>query len=131
MRRFLEIPLSIYRLTVVVTWESALEEVLLFAGEHKVEITPQWREEFERHAKDATCSGFCITFGDDNSDLLLWLRKRPTKASEYGVLYHELFHAVRAVVRSRSLGAEEESPAFLYEYLATRCNQVLWNYPES
>jgi hypothetical protein len=124
--RFIEITLTIYRLHVVVTWETTLRDVAAFAKRHSVLLSEGWRSDFTRIATDGTCNGFCMSLGDDNCDLLVWLRRRPRRSRDYGTLYHELFHAVQAIIKSRNLGAEIESPAFLYEYLATQCNRVLW-----
>ena len=124
---FLEIYLAIYRLAVVVTWETSLGDILAFARRGKVEITRErWGKDFSEYADDPHCNGLTMLLGDDNADVLVWLRHRPKKASEYGVLYHELFHAVQQIVKSRNLGDEIESPAFLFEYLANQCNKVLW-----
>lgn len=125
--RFLPIPLLQYRLHVIVTWETTVAEVAQWATRHGVtSITAGWRADIARNIDDDSCSGLTARLGDRNDDVLVWLRHRPRRASEYGTLYHELFHAVQAVARSRNLGAETESPAFLYEYLATRCNRALW-----
>lgn len=125
--RFLEIPLTIYRLHVVVTWETTLQEIVKYARRGHVELSAGWRADFTRIAANSACQGVCMTLGDGNCDLLVWLRHRPRRAIHYGTLYHELFHVVQEVSKARNLGAEIESPAYVYEYLATACNRALWN----
>ena len=127
--KFLEINLAIYRVYVVVTWDTSKKEIMNYVKHNspKLKITEEvWGKEFSKCVDDNRCNGLTIELGDDNCDILVWLRKRPQTASEYGVLYHELHHATRAIVDSRNLGIEHESPAFIYEYLATQCNKHLW-----
>jgi hypothetical protein len=125
--RFLEIFLALYRLTVVVTWETTAEEIMAFARRRKVTISREkWGKDFVEHAGNRLCTGLTMELGDDNVDILVWLRCRPRTATQYGVLYHELHHVVGQVVQLRNLHRESESTAFLYEYLATSCNRALW-----
>ena len=127
MTRFLHVSLAVYRITVVVTWETTPAEIVRHGRRWGIaSLTDEWRDALAKDLSEKACAGICLLYGADNSDVLVWLRHRPQKASQYGVLYHELYHAVAAVVRERHLGGESESPAFIYEYLATRCNQVLW-----
>ena len=99
-----------------------------YAIKHGVPITEDdWGKEFSKHIDNKTCIGLAILYGDDNSDVLVWLKKRPEKCSEYGVLYHELYHAVDSIIESRNLFEEKESPAFIYEYLAMECNNYFWS----
>lgn len=128
MKKFLEIPLSIYRILVLISWETTKEEIIKFARNHKVIITEeQWGKDFFQHYQNKRCNGLCMELGDDNCDILVWIRKIPTSSSEYGVLYHELYHAVYHIIEQRNLYNEIESPAFIYEYLANECNKYFWN----
>ncbi len=128
-KRFLEINLAIYRVYVVVTWETTKQEILKYVRKisPSLKITDEeWGKLFSENADNNRTAGITMELGDDNCDILVWLRKRPKTAKDYGVLYHELHHAVRAISDSRNLGIEHESPAFIYEYLATKCNNYFW-----
>lgn len=127
--KFLEIELAIYRLFVVVTWETTKEEIVKFVKTNSPNLVitdEKWGKDFSEAADDRRTAGLTILLGDDNCDVLVWLRKRPKTAKDYGVLYHELHHATRSIVDSRNLSIEHESPAFIYEYLATKSNQFFW-----
>lgn len=126
---FIEITLSIFRVSVVVCWEVTMDEIVRLARRRGVKITAEdWGKDFLEQTSDKECNGVAMELGDNNTDVIIWLRKRPTKASEYGTLYHEIFHAVQFVCRSRniSLNRIEETGAYLYEYIATACNRHLW-----
>jgi len=128
-KRFLEINLAIYRLYVVVTWETTKQEILDYVrkASPSLKITEEeWGKLFSESADSNRTAGLTMELGDDNCDIVVWLRKRPKTSKDYGVLYHELHHAVRAIMDSRNLGIEHESPVFIYEYLANECNKYFW-----
>lgn len=126
-RGYIEIPVRVYRVCVIVAWGMSRRSLIALGKRHKVRITAKkWGADFDQVADDPRAVGLCMEFGDDNTDILVWLRKRPRRCSEFGTLYHELHHAVAAIVASRNLYGEKESPAFLYEYLATEANRELW-----
>jgi hypothetical protein len=125
--QFLDIPCAIYRVHVVVTWGTTIAEIARYAFRHHVRLSLTWIKTVEQEIGDGGCSGCTFNFGDGNTDILVWLRTRPKKASNFGTLYHELYHATRAIAESHSFVKEEEAQAFLYEHLATACNRVLWN----
>lgn len=132
VKRFFEVWLAIYRLSVVVSWETSKKDLLQFAKRRGVTATEEiWGKKFDRLSSNTKCNGFCTYFGDDNQDILVWLRKRPQTVVECGVLYHELYHAVDKIIESRNLYHEAESPAYIYEYLATQCNIFFWNLIEN
>ena len=124
--KFLEIHLKIYRIAVVVFIGATKKEIMQVANKRGVTITEKWGKDFDEVYNDTRANGFCMELGDDNCDLLVYLKKFPRKASEYGTLYHELWHATYEIIKSRNLWKEEESPAFIYEYLATECNRNFW-----
>lgn len=68
--------------------------------------------------------------------MLIWLKARPKRCSEYGPLWHELMHAVDRIANqcdpndsffNRGMGSEPR--AFLYEYLAVEITKDLWTRP--
>jgi hypothetical protein len=73
--------------------------------------------------------GFCCNLGLCNADVLVWVQKRLCKtssAAEFGVLYHELMHAVDRICARKGID-DTETRAYLFEFLANECHKVLWN----
>jgi hypothetical protein len=122
---FLAINVAVFRMHVIVTWETEAEEIERYARKHKVEVAEKFVDEFKENTKDAI--GVCMVFANENPDVLVWLRKRPRKASDYGTLYHELYHAVDNISESRNLKDEAEARAYAFEYLATEANKFFWS----
>src|SRR3990167_4516275 len=115
MKKILVIPLKIYRLNVVVCWEDPLEKFLKYARNRGCSIPDDEIAGILNSAKGA--SGIAVTIGKESTDVLIWMKKRPRKASEYGTLYHELYHAVDNITETHNLTGEKEARAFIYEYL--------------
>jgi hypothetical protein len=123
--KFLPINMAMLRMHVIVTWETEAEEIESYARQHKVEVAKRFVEDFKENTKDAI--GVCMVFDNENPDVLVWLRKRPKHATDYGTLYHELYHAVDNISESRNLDDEAEARAYAFEYLATEANKFFWN----
>jgi hypothetical protein len=123
-KKFLEIPLHLYRLIVIVTWETSFADLKRFIKRNTHVLTADWQKDYEKHRNDAV--GVCMTLGDNNSDVVIWLKEKPTRASQYGVLYHELFHAVDHITRTHNLDGEIEARAYIFEHLVNQCNSHLW-----
>ena len=121
--RFLIIPIGVYRLHVVVTWEASIKKIIQFLKHHHAKVSKNFADEFLENTQDAI--GLCMRYSDDNPDLLVWLQDRPRKTSQYGTLYHELYHAVDSIAESRAMEDEVESRAYVFEYLATEANRKL------
>lgn len=121
------INVPLYALVVTVIWDVDMEGIKKYARRHKVEaqLSEKWIKDVAKAMKDAR--GLCAHLGYNNTDVLVWLKERPTKATEYGVLYHELYHAVDWIARPHNLKKEIEARAYLFEYLVTECNKFLWN----
>lgn len=122
--KYIEIFLAIYRCTVVITWEQNKQKIIKAMQRCGIHLTDDWQKDFHYYGEKAT--GVCMALGDGNTDILVWLKERPRKAKQYGVLYHELFHAVDILSDSHNLGGEKEARAFLYEYLVNEANRILW-----
>lgn len=123
--KYIVIQLAIYRCTVVVTWEQDIDKIIKFAIKHGCKIKPDWKGTFTTLSEGAM--GVCVTLGEDNTDCLVWLKEKPLKASQYGTLYHELYHAVDHIAESHAMSMDEkEARAYLFEYLVNECNRVLW-----
>jgi hypothetical protein len=122
--KFIEIPLSIYRCTVLVTWEQDPDKIIKYASKRGIDFKPDWKEVFLANTKGL---GLCIELGTNNVDCLIWVKEQPKKASQYGVLYHEIYHAVDYIAEKRNMKIEEkESRAYIFEYIVNQCNKVLW-----
>jgi hypothetical protein len=127
-KKYIHIFLAIYRCTVLVTWEQDTRKIMRYCNNRGSTLGDSWKKDFEG-ARERGAVGLCIKLGEADTnvpDYLVWLKERPQKASQYGVLYHELFHAVDAVADSRAMWREPEARAFLFEYLVDCCNRVSW-----
>lgn len=122
--KFLAINLALYRLHVIVTWETTGAEIAEFARQHGCRVSDRFVPDFNEQASDAL--GLCMAFHNDYPDVLVWLSKKPTKASSYATLYHELYHAIDSVSKSRNLADEPEARAYAFEYLVNECNRFFW-----
>jgi hypothetical protein len=131
----IEIWVGVYRFGVVIfVGDTKVDDIVKFGlakGLSKSIFTKSWRESIEESFP--VSSGLCHTLGEDNTDIIIWLKDKPNKASEYGSLYHELYHAVDYIAhahdREHHLSDEDgnsEARAYLYEYLATEANKKLW-----
>ena len=125
MKNTIEIHLAIYRCSVLVAWEVSLEKVLKYTRKRGCKITDEEIKDDLEFCKNA--QGVTFSIGKDNTDVLIWLKERPRKASSYGTLYHEIFHAVDQITKSHNLQNESEGRAFLYEYISTQCNNLFWS----
>lgn len=123
--KYIVINLSIYRCVVVVTWEQDIDKIMKYVKKHGVKIKDDWKGVFETHQEKS--AGVCITLGEDNTDCLVWIKERPKRASQYGTLYHELYHAVDHISEAHALTIDEkEARAYMFEYLVNNCNKILW-----
>jgi len=133
----IDIDVALYRIHVVLFIGWDLDAMIAHGRKHGISegcFTPDWKSWMS--AAIETAAGLCANFGEStkNSDILIWLRDNPTKASEYGPLWHELLHAVDKIALHADPSARffaesgmSEPRAFLYEYLAVKFTQVLWN----
>jgi hypothetical protein len=131
----ISINVAIYRLHVIIFVEWTVEAMIRFGRQHKIgkeQFTDEWLRML--HSSRDGAQGLCTRFGVNNRDILVWLAKRPTRASEYGTLWHELLHAVDFIAEGADPGNRfsdengiSEPRAFLYEYLAVEASKALWN----
>ena len=130
------IEVVLYRLHVVVFIGWSVDDIVQWGLDGQIDhwqFTESWKT-WTRNASE-TAKGWCTNYGGNgNSDVVTWLKDRPTKASEYGTLWHELVHAVDKIANQADPGAhfyddswQSEPRAFLYEYLAVEISKVLWN----
>jgi hypothetical protein len=124
--KFILINLAIFRCHCVVTWEQDVKEIVKWAKKHDVNsLKEDWVQTFNETTKVA--NGLCIDLGLGNTDILVWLKEKPKKMSQYGVLYHELYHAVDKIAEDHAMQTKEtEARAYIFEYLTNECNKVLW-----
>jgi len=131
----IEIRVPIYRMSVIIFFDSTLDEIIKYGIKHKIKkerFSNNWKEEV-KDMIDSDINGFTVDYGENNRDILIWLRKKPEKMSEYGVLYHELYHAVDIIAVDcddshmfYNKHGMSEPRAYLYEFLINCCNTVLW-----
>lgn len=130
----LEIHLPVYAMTVIVFVDHSPEEIKKLAIKRGVNVeafTKDWMRGCEDAGNEA--GGYCTTIGEKNRDVLVWVKKRPRTAREFGTLYHELYHAVDQIffdIDRHSLGyakdGHSEPRAYLYQFLVNKCNNALW-----
>lgn len=124
------IPVPIYRVSVVIFFGETLEEIIkqgIKGNIKKENFTKKWQTWVRDNME--TALGICCNYGEDNSDVLVWVKTQPKKCSEYAILYHELYHATDHIADSRAFNIEDkisEPKAFLFEYLFTYVSKILW-----
>lgn len=133
----LKIELAIYRRSVVVFFESTIKEVVDWGLKYDIEkekLNINWQHDIELLMKNNV--GCASEFGEKNSDIMVWVKKRPRVAGDYGCLYHELYHAVEFIAARCDPGeyfndrhGMSEPRAYLFEYLVDECNRALWPSP--
>ena len=123
------IPVPLYRISVIVTFGLSLKDIIKLGIKSKIEekrFTNKWKKDVEELM---VFPGFGIHYGEGNSDILIWLNKRPEKLSEYATLYHELYHAVDFIAHDKNFYTEDpnsEPKAYLFEYLFLKVSEILW-----
>jgi len=126
----LTIPIPLYRCSVVIFFGASLNGMIKTGIKHGIKeksFNTDWKRWIEDNMGEG--KGFAITYGKGNSDVLVWMWKRPRKLSEYAVLYHELYHATDQIAAHRhfQLNEEPDEPkAYLFEYLFRKVSEVLW-----
>src|SRR3990167_7026996 len=121
--RWIEIYVPIYKMSVIVTWEQDIDRIIKTAKKHGVKISNEWKGKFNKCSEGA--NGVCMIIGDANTDIIVWLKEKPLKASQFGTLYHELYHAVDNIAADHNLENEREARAYVFEFLVNKCNKVL------
>ena len=131
---FVRVDLAIYRRSVVFAFGATMDDIRRYALTHRLGpdvMTDDWQRHTESVLKDEGCLGFACPFGERNSDILVSMRKHPVKISEYGTLYHELYHAVDLIALSMDPNSllydkanMSEARAYLFEYLSTEIEKA-------
>ena len=119
------IPVVIYNIHVFVFVNGGAKNIIDYAKELGLKLSKRWIKGLDSQYK-GNGLGFCTYYGEDNIDILIGIKKPLLKASDYGTLYHEIYHAVFWILKDHSI-KDEEAGAYLYEYISTECNRVLWN----
>ena len=133
IKDFIVIYVPIYRISVIVFMGSSLNRIIKIGiekGINKERFTNEWKNWFIAETEKAI--GVTLEYGNDNKDVLIWLKEKPEKLSQYATLYHELYHAVDHIADSRAFNPVDkisEPKAYLFEYLFTKVSEVLWNRP--
>lgn len=135
----IEIYLPIYRCAIVIFFEYSAEEMKKFGLKRNIKeetLPRKWIRDTESVIEEKI-GGFATNFGEKNRDVLVWVKNIPRTSTEYGVLYHELYHAVDLVffgIDQNTLGYNKdgmsEPRAYLYQYIINECNRILWNLPK-
>ncbi len=129
--KLIEIPIKLYKVSVVIFFGGDIEFIIktgIKKGIKKEQFTKKWKNWIEDEMKEG--QGICCDYGENNKDVLVWMWKRPETLKDYGILYHELYHAVDYIADSRgfdSIDKLSEPKAYLFEYLFNEASLILWN----
>ena len=135
IKDFIAIYILLYRISVIVFFGSSLKRIIKFGvkrGIGKERFTNEWKNWFIDETEKKQTKGVTLDYGDDNKDVLIWVKEIPKTLSQYATLYHELYHAVDHIADSRAFNPVDkisEPKAYLFEYLFTEVSKVLWNRP--
>lgn len=119
MKNVLNIQIDIFRVYVNVFWEVKIEDAIKYLKERNCPITD---DDAQALKEVSTASdGLTSNAGAGNRDIMIWLRKKPVTIKEYGVLYHEIYHATYRIAKDMSASSEEELQCYLYEHIVMKC----------
>ena len=124
------IPVPLYRMSVVIFIGGGVDDFVKHGLTHHITkdyFTEEWKKWVKEHLDGL---GLMADYGQGSSDVLVWLKVRPDRVSNFAVLYHELYHAVDQISKSRGFDNKTsencEPRAYLFEYLFTEASKVLW-----
>ena len=129
---FIKVGLPLYRVSVAVFFGVSLDGIIkegVRGGIDSKKFTEEWKKWPSEQISGTSCTGFTMEYGEGNKDVLVWIRKKPQKLSEYAVLYHELYHATDHIADSRDFYTGDkisEPRAYIFEYLFMEVSKVLW-----
>lgn len=117
-KKYLQIPVEMYHLVVIIMWEMTMDEVFALCKEHGIIMDDDRHKELKEIMP--AVGGFVSHIRENNTDILVWLEKKPKTPEQYKTLYHELYHATQDIVEDHLLEGQEAG-AYIYEYLAGEC----------
>lgn len=130
----IDIEVAIYRMHVVLFCGHSLREIVDTGVRHGISrslFTTDWQKNVTENIT-SDCKAFMIEYGVGNRDILVWLRSKPRKVSEFATLVHELSHVVDRIAsgcdtnsRFMDKDGDSEPRAFLQEYLFTESVKAL------
>ena len=118
--KFLSIPVEVYRLHVIVTWERNPAIIGDFCRKEGLEVASNFESEFKENCDKGTI-GLCMWLKNDEPNVVIWLNDRPSSIAAFSTLLHELYHATDYISKARNLSEEEEARAYVFEYLSNYC----------
>lgn len=134
---YLDIDIPIYQRHLVLFIGASVEQMVIVGtkkGIRSETLSKKWISDVKEMVEDRTCAGFCASYGENNTDVLLWVREKPCTVKTYETVYHELYHAVDKIaeqvdptIRLTDQYGMSEARAYLFGYLITEINKVLWN----
>lgn len=134
-KMLIEIRIHIYKIHLLLFIGHTAKEIVAMAKKRGVkdDTFPKYWIPETQNTMDGNASGFCGHLGENNRDILIWLRKKPRVLSEFGVLYHEMIHAIDFIfhdIDEQEKGFDKrgisEARAYLYEYLIIEAQRKLW-----
>lgn len=135
MSKILSIDLVLFPISVEVFFGSSIEEILSHGKKMGIEdkrFTERWVEHIKDKIEEDTCDGFVNEYGEEGTDILIWLNGIPASAYSHGVLVHEISHAVdriASMVDGTTFLMNEfqrsEPKAYLSQYLFKKMTDVI------
>lgn len=121
---FIHIFIHIFKMAVIVVWDCTMEEAIQHARNNGYKISEDW----EKFLKPTTANtdGQTTFLGDENADLLVWLKRKPIDSKTFGVFYHEIYHVVDYIASYFKLKHDEHTRAYLYEFIVGEAHKFLW-----
>lgn len=114
------VPLVIYPLSVVVSIGETDEELLKALKKEWPYKPAHEIAESQLFNISTTCQAIVVSF--PNNEICMRLKSKPKSCEDYGVLAHEIFHAVDFVMRKVGMELSpksHEAYAYLTSYLTT------------
>lgn len=97
MTKPLRIDLNIYPITLVVFFGSSIEEIVSYGkkiGMRDEYFTKDWIKEIKHNITSDSYDGFAADFGEDASNVMIWLIGIPESSYTHSLLVHEISHIV-------------------------------------
>ena len=128
--RVFSVYVGVYRCSVSVFCGTSLEDIVDYGircGLPAESLNGRWEKAIEKTIKEKNVGAFCDWYGKHSRNIIIWVTHRPKTTTDFGVLYHELYHAVDMIAKDvdfdKRLG--DEGRAYLFQYLADECNKRL------
>jgi len=127
-KKYIDIFIEIYKMNLIIFWDSTGEEIAKYVKKYS-KLDSESIKDLNKDINSG-CAGFSGSLYKDGIDKIIWLKEKPEKVHTFGVLYHELHHAVEFIADDKGFNGSsitsKEAKAYLFEYIVNYCNTKLW-----